>query len=173
MGKKGDLPAYSRANGFLLKPELTPKLFTELAKRYAHRPGGYTRIHKFGNRPGDNAPHAILELVDNPRDIKFEMTSRAVGWEILSKRIGEQGPSNLIQKGVGDVSEVILNERQLAPKERGELRATTRWNLQKVLKFRPTSAIAEMKQKASDHIVCMTCVHSKLLTHLVSGHTLG
>lgn len=153
MGKKGDLPAYSRANGFLLKTELTPKVFTELAKRYADRPGGYTRIHKFGNRPGDNAPHAVLELVDNPRDIKFEMTSRAVGWEILSKKIEEQGPSKLIEQGVGGVSEVILNERELAPKQRGELRATTRWNLQKVLKYRPTSAIAEMKKKAEDHIV--------------------
>ena len=58
--------------------------------------------------------------------------------------------------GVGGVSEVILNERELAPKQRGELRATTRWNLQKVLKYRPTSAIAEMKKKAEDHIVRIT-----------------
>ena len=72
MAKQGDLPAYTRASGLLLEPNLLSKLFGPIAKRYAERVGGYTRIHKFGNRPGDNAPHAILELVDNPHDIKFE-----------------------------------------------------------------------------------------------------
>ncbi|KAH9978890.1 hypothetical protein BGW80DRAFT_1281610, partial [Lactifluus volemus] len=47
----------------------------------------YTRIHKFGHRPGDNAPHAVLELVDGPRDIKFEMAARATGWDVLSSRL--------------------------------------------------------------------------------------
>jgi hypothetical protein len=60
---------------------LLPKLFTTLSTRYASRPGGYTRIHKFGRRPGDNAPHAILELVDGPRDLRFEIVARAVGRE--------------------------------------------------------------------------------------------
>ena len=80
MAKQGDQPAYNRARGILLEPDLMPKLFGPLAQRYASRVGGYTRVHKFGNRPGDNAPHAILELVDNPQDIKFEMAARSVGW---------------------------------------------------------------------------------------------
>lgn len=42
------------------------KLFDVLAQRYATRPGGYTRILKFGYRVGDNAPLAIIELVDRP-----------------------------------------------------------------------------------------------------------
>jgi large subunit ribosomal protein L17 len=42
------------------------KLFTELGKRYAGRPGGYLRILKAGNRPGDNAPMAYVELVGRP-----------------------------------------------------------------------------------------------------------
>lgn len=42
------------------------KLFDVLAQRYATRPGGYTRILKFGYRVGDNAPMAIIELVDRP-----------------------------------------------------------------------------------------------------------
>jgi large subunit ribosomal protein L17 len=42
------------------------KLFTELGPRYANRPGGYLRILKCGNRPGDNAPMAYVELVDRP-----------------------------------------------------------------------------------------------------------
>ena len=42
------------------------KLFNELGPRYADRPGGYTRILKAGNRPGDNAPVAYMEFVDRP-----------------------------------------------------------------------------------------------------------
>ncbi len=42
------------------------KLFTDLGKRYATRPGGYVRILKCGMRAGDNAPMAYVELVDRP-----------------------------------------------------------------------------------------------------------
>ena len=42
------------------------KLFTELGPRYAERPGGYIRILKCGDRPGDKAPMAYVELVDRP-----------------------------------------------------------------------------------------------------------
>jgi large subunit ribosomal protein L17 len=42
------------------------KLFAELGPRYKTRPGGYTRILKMGFRVGDNAPMALVELVDRP-----------------------------------------------------------------------------------------------------------
>jgi len=42
------------------------KLFNELGPRYKARNGGYTRILKFGFRVGDNAPMALMELVDRP-----------------------------------------------------------------------------------------------------------
>ena len=153
MGKKGDLPAYQRANAFLLEPKLTPKVFKELAKRYEAREGGYTRIHKFGNRPGDNAPHAILELVDNPRDIKFEMTARAVGWELLGKKVNTASPQEALQSGVEDVEGIVERERALGPKDKGALREKTRWSLQKVLRFRGKDAVKTLREKAEDHIV--------------------
>lgn len=155
MGKKGGLPMYNRANGFLLKSQLTPKVFSTLAERYASRPGGYTRIHKFGNRPGDNAPQAILELVDNPRDLKFEMTARAVGWDLVGQQLAGTGAKTIVNAGI-DVEPKLKHELSIPPKERryGSLRDTTRWNVQKVLKFRGEGGFAELSSKARDHTVC-------------------
>jgi large subunit ribosomal protein L17 len=46
--------------------DMVSKVFDELGPRYAKRPGGYIRILKFGFRVGDNAPMALVELVDRP-----------------------------------------------------------------------------------------------------------
>ncbi|KZT05956.1 mitochondrial ribosomal protein L17 [Laetiporus sulphureus 93-53] len=151
LGKKSDLPAYRRANAFLLKPTVLFRLFDVFAKRYAERPGGYTRIHKFGHRQGDNAPHAILELVDNPRDLRFGMTARAVAFELLGKRVQHGGPQDVARSGIPNVEEVIERERELGPDARGDLRPKTRWYLQKVLRFRSEDAINDMAAIAQDH----------------------
>jgi large subunit ribosomal protein L17 len=46
--------------------DMVSKIFNELGPRFAKRPGGYTRILKFGFRQGDNAPMAFMELMDRP-----------------------------------------------------------------------------------------------------------
>lgn len=51
----------------LRSKEVVGKLFSELGPRYKARPGGYVRILKCGYRAGDNAPMAIVELVDRPQ----------------------------------------------------------------------------------------------------------
>ncbi|CAK5280257.1 unnamed protein product [Mycena citricolor] len=152
LGKKGHPPAHAQAAALLLKPELLPKLFGTFAQRYADRPGGYTRIHKFGNRPGDDAPHAILELVDNPRDIRWEMTSRAVGWDLLRDKLKTKKPATIINAGFDDTIITLSEERALSPTHVGRLRPKTRWNLQKVLKFRGDLALPAMSQKAGDYM---------------------
>ncbi|MFQ5482156.1 MAG: 50S ribosomal protein L17 [Nitrospinaceae bacterium] len=68
LGKKGTLHARRRALRVIRGKEAFVKLFGPLSERYAERPGGYTRIIKIGNRRGDDAPMAILELVGGPQD---------------------------------------------------------------------------------------------------------
>ena len=53
--------------------EMVGKLFSELGPRYAERPGGYIRILKCGERAGDKAPMAYVELVDRPQREDFEL----------------------------------------------------------------------------------------------------
>ena len=154
LGKKGTHPAFKKAAGFLLQPSLTPKVFETLAARYATRPGGYTRIHKFGNRIGDNAPHAVLELVDGPRDLKFEMAARATGWDVLSDRLKSQSARALVKNGVGDVSDTVKRERALGEgQEGGTLRQRTRWNLQKALRYRTEEDVKRFGAKIQEHMV--------------------
>jgi|SRR3569833_2055733 len=55
-----------------------PKLFGPLKERYAVRPSGYTRVLRTEPKDHDQAPSAILELVDGPRDMRFAMTAATV-----------------------------------------------------------------------------------------------
>jgi large subunit ribosomal protein L17 len=64
LGKRGDLHARRTAASYLFSDEAVAKVFSDLATRFASRPGGYTRILKKGFRFGDGADMAFLELVD-------------------------------------------------------------------------------------------------------------
>jgi large subunit ribosomal protein L17 len=65
LAKQGDLAARRQAAAYLLNPAAVKFLFEELSKRYADRPGGYTRLVLTGWRKGDGADLAVLELVGN------------------------------------------------------------------------------------------------------------
>jgi large subunit ribosomal protein L17 len=63
LGKRDSLHARRQAASFLMTPGATEKLFSDLAPRFADRPGGYTRIIRAGWRLGDGADLAILEFI--------------------------------------------------------------------------------------------------------------
>src|SRR6266567_3841485 len=67
LGKEPTLANRRLAFNRLRDREIVVKLFEELGPRYKARNGGYTRILKFGFRVGDNAPLALMELVDRPQ----------------------------------------------------------------------------------------------------------
>lgn len=66
LGKRGDLHARRRVLSQIGDKTVVHVLFTEIAPLVAEREGGYTRIIKIGNRKGDNAPMAVIELVLEP-----------------------------------------------------------------------------------------------------------
>ncbi len=79
LGKKGTLHARRLARGTVHDGEALGKLFDELGKRYASRPGGYTRIVRVGRRRGDAAMLAVLELVDRVAKPKAEKKEDKTG----------------------------------------------------------------------------------------------
>ncbi|GAA5886978.1 hypothetical protein JCM16303_003078 [Sporobolomyces ruberrimus] len=145
-GKQGGKDNWERANAFLLnsKDTLTP-LFTTLAQRYAERPGGYTRILRSGYRVGDNAPLAILELVDNKNDLRFENSAKTVARELAIRTrendLGPQAFKEFRTQVEARGPEGILGQLKGA-KELGEI---TRKNVVKALQYRLNESLPVSK----------------------------
>ena len=89
LGKKGTLAARRRALNSVSEKDILKKLFGPLAERYADRNGGYTRIIKIGPRRGDNAPMAIIELVDREEEVKAEPKKENVKEKVKEKAAKE------------------------------------------------------------------------------------
>jgi large subunit ribosomal protein L17 len=77
LGKEPTLANKRLAFNRLRDREMVVKLFNEIGPRYKARNGGYTRILKFGFRVGDNAPMALMELVDRPEPQAEEQASES------------------------------------------------------------------------------------------------
>lgn len=83
------------------------------------------------------------------------MTARAVGWDIMRKKLASTKASSLVNDPHEDVRQILKTETQLSSRSRrGLLREKTRWNLQKLLKYRNPDAVEGIAEKAKDHMVC-------------------
>lgn len=81
LGKRDSLHARRQAAAFLTTAVATKKLFSDLAPRFADRPGGYTRIVRSGWRIGDGAELAILEFIGSELKKKEKKAKRKVAEE--------------------------------------------------------------------------------------------
>tara|TARA_Y100000031_G_scaffold145854_1_gene178931 strand:- start:83 stop:568 length:486 start_codon:yes stop_codon:yes gene_type:complete len=89
VGKKGGVHANRTLLSKYPNSDTVSTIVNDLSKRFADRPGGYTRILKTGNRPGDNAPMAIIEFVDyNPADV--DNSSSVVEYKVAKKRVDQK-----------------------------------------------------------------------------------
>jgi len=85
LGKRGDLKSRRKAISILQDEKNIKKIFDIIADRYKERSGGYTRIVKIGNRFGDNAPTAIIELVDRNEEDKGKDSGPVIKKKVSSE----------------------------------------------------------------------------------------
>jgi large subunit ribosomal protein L17 len=115
-GKRGDLAARRHVDRFVMKPEVTRKLFATIAPWYTERHGGYTRILRIGRRLGDAGETAYLELVKTAEQKEKERHARIAAAE--AKEAALRGGAPKKKKG----QEAKAAEGEGAPEEKPKRR---------------------------------------------------
>src|SRR5947207_8244408 len=97
--KRGDLAARRHVDRYVMRPEVTRKLFATIAPWYTERNGGYTRILRIGRRLGDAGETAYLELVKSDEQKEGERQERVAAGENREEAV-QAGGADLVAPGL-------------------------------------------------------------------------
>lgn len=150
LGKRGDLHARRQAVAFIRSNEVVKRLFSEYAQRYASREGGYTRVLKLEPRAGDNAPMALVELVDRPITESKEKKEAKVKKETKPKKEtkAKKEPKDKSPKAKEKKAEEKAEKEEAKPKKKAPAKkAATKEDTEAKPKKAPAKKKAEKKEK--------------------------